>query len=185
MPSLQYLKRPTIFRDSTLLHGLGPIYGNTAPDHSPITTTLKHHMYERSKTESVREFRSHKCTPKAQVSGVRGEHKIHHCRELASPSTLSRRSITTPRPVPRTNIICGKPYAKRPHTRDDRSFAGIETDDQICRRADEADNCNKMGFEIGNSSRQESSTHKQVQQQRMTQTSCNRQQWPARPCHLL
>jgi len=28
-------------------------------------------MYERSKTESVLEFRNHKCTPKAQVSGVR------------------------------------------------------------------------------------------------------------------
>lgn len=36
---------------------------------------------------------------------------------------------------------------KRPHTRDGRLFAGKETNDQVRRRADEADNCNRVALE--------------------------------------
>ena len=53
----------------------------------PLTT------HERNWTDSVREFRSRKCTPKTQESGVRDEHKIHHCRELASPSIHQYRHV--------------------------------------------------------------------------------------------
>lgn len=80
---------------------------------------------------------------RAQVPEVRDEHKIHHCRDLASPPvTLSRRATTTPHPVPRSNIIRWKLYEKPPRAWDGRLFSRKETDDQVRRRADEADNCN-------------------------------------------